>query len=223
MFGSKKPSKGAYLDLFSLLYELFTVARRDGLMKIESHVETPEASSIFSKYSSFLENHHAVNFLCDTLKVMVGGGIAPQDLETLLESELDTHHEEASKPVTALTKVGDALPGLGIVAAVLGIIVTMQAVGGPPEEIGHKVAAALVGTFLGILLSYGFVSPLATNMEFLCSFEARYLMCIKECVLAFARGATPIVAVEFGRRVIFSEDRPGYNELEEHCRVAIKK
>ncbi len=223
VFTAKRADKKAYLDLFAMLFELFTSARREGLMKIENDVEDPKSSAIFAKYPSFLHNHHAVDFLCDTLKLLVAGGVAPHELETLLESEIDTHHDESGKPVSALTKVGDALPGIGIVAAVLGIIITMQAVGGPPEIIGHKVAAALVGTFLGILLSYGMVQPLATNIEFLNGYEARYFLCIKECVLAFARGASPLVAVEFGRRVVYSHDRPGYKELEDTCRAAIKK
>lgn len=223
VFTAKRADKKAYLDLFAMLFELFTSARREGLMKIENDVEDPKSSAIFARYPSFLHNHHAVDFLCDTLKLLVAGGVAPHELETLLESEIDTHHDESGKPVSALTKVGDALPGLGIVAAVLGIIITMQAVGGPPEVIGHKVAAALVGTFLGILLSYGMVQPLATNIEFLNGYEARYFLCIKECVLAFARGASPLVAVEFGRRVVYSHDRPGYKELEDTCRAAIKK
>lgn len=223
VFTAKRADKKAYLELFAMLFELFTSARREGLMKIENDVEDPKSSAIFAKYPSFLHNHHAVDFLCDTLKLLVAGGVAPHELETLLESEIDTHHDESGKPVSALTKVGDALPGIGIVAAVLGIIITMQAVGGPPEVIGHKVAAALVGTFLGILLSYGMVQPLATNIEFLNGYEARYFLCIKECVLAFARGASPLVAVEFGRRVVYSHDRPGYKELEDTCRAAIKK
>lgn len=223
VFTAKRADKKAYLDLFAMLFELFTSARREGLMKIENDVEDPKSSAIFARYPSFLHNHHAVDFLCDTLKLLVAGGVAPHELETLLESEIDTHHDESGKPVSALTKVGDALPGIGIVAAVLGIIITMQAVGGPPEVIGHKVAAALVGTFLGILLSYGMVQPLATNIEFLNGYEARYFLCIKECVLAFARGASPLVAVEFGRRVVYSHDRPGYKELEDTCRAAIKK
>lgn len=222
-FKGKKISKQSYMELFPMLYELFTVARREGLMRIEADIENPSSSAILSKYTTFISNHHAVEFLCDTLKMLVGGGIPPHELETLLETDLDTHHDEASKPTGSLSKVGDALPGLGIVAAVLGVVVTMQAVGGPPEEIGHKVAAALVGTFLGILLSYGLVQPICTNIEFQNSCDARYFMAIKESLLAFARGSSPLVAVEFGRRAVYSIDRPEYKELEESCRAAMKK
>jgi len=213
-----KFSKQTYLDVLKMLYELFQLAKKDGLMSIEPHIEKPKESVIFKNYPSFLNNHHAVDFLCDSLRMLVSGGISPFDLEALMDSDISTHHEDVAKPAAMINKVGDALPGFGIVAAVLGVVLTMQAIGGPVEEIGQKVGAALVGTFLGILLSYGVVGPIATNMENLNSSEARYYEVIKACVVSFSKGAAPLLAVESGRRVIFSADRPSFFELEKHLR-----
>ena len=207
-------SKKEYLNLLKTQFELFSIAQRDGLINIESHIEKPAESSIFTKNPFFVGHHHALPFLCDSMKLMLGGGIAPYDLEALLDADLETHHTESNVGPTLMQKLGDALPGLGIVAAVLGIVITMQAIDGPPQEIGEKVAAALVGTFLGILMSYGFVQPLATHMEILNQSEARYLECIKTGVVAFAKGNAPTVVIEFARRVIFSEVRPTFAELE---------
>jgi chemotaxis protein MotA len=211
-------SKKTYVDVLKMLYELFQVAKKDGLMAIEIHIEKPKESIIFKKYPSFLSNHHAVDFLCDSLRMLVSGGISPFDLESLMDSDISTHHEYVAKPPAMVNKVGDALPGFGIVAAVLGIVLTMSAIGGPVEEVGAKVAAALVGTFLGILLSYGVVGPIATNMENLNSSESRYYEVIKASVISFSKGAAPLLAVEAGRRVIFSSDRPSFFELEKQLR-----
>lgn len=213
-----KFSKQVYIDVLKMLYELFQLAKKDGLMAIEVHIEKPKESIIFKKYPSFLNNHHAVDFLCDSLRMLVSGGISPFDLESLMDSDIVTHHEDVAKPAAMVSKVGDALPGFGIVAAVLGVVLTMQAIGGPVEEVGQKVGAALVGTFLGILGSYGFVGPLATNMENMNSSEARYYEVIKACVVSFSKGAAPLLAVEAGRRVIFSSDRPTFFELEKKLR-----
>jgi chemotaxis protein MotA len=149
------------------------------------------------------------------MKVMIAGGVPPHDLEALLDSDLETHHAESSAAPSLIQKLGDALPGLGIVAAVLGIIITMQAINGPPEEVGQKVAAALVGTFLGVLMSYGFMQPIATHLDLLQQSEARYLECIKAGIIAYAKGNAPIMAVEFSRRVIFSDLRPTFEEMEQ--------
>jgi chemotaxis protein MotA len=200
--------------LLKTQFELFSIAQRDGLINIEAHVEKPAESSIFSKNKFLSAKVHALAYLCDSMKLMLGGGIAPHDLEALLDADLETHHSESGLSPMLLQKLGDALPGLGIVAAVLGIVITMQAIDGPPAEIGEKVAAALVGTFLGVLLSYGFVSPLATHLEILNQSEARYFECIKTGVVAFAKGNAPMVVVEFGRRVIFNDVRPTFSELE---------
>ena len=211
-------SKAQYFELLSVMYELFQMARKDGQLALEPHIEDPEKSSLFAKYPGFIKNHHAVHFLADTVRVILAGGVAPHDLEALMDTDIETHHEESAQPSTVLAKVGDAMPGLGIVAAVLGIIITMGAINGPPEEIGHKVAAALVGTFLGILVSYGFLQPIAAAIENMHNNEARYVLALKAGLLAFASDAPPIVAVEFARRAIFSDVRPSFKEMEEAFR-----
>jgi chemotaxis protein MotA len=213
-----KYSKQSYVDLLKMLYELFQVAKKDGLMGIEPHIEKPKESAIFKKNSVFMSNHHAVDFLCDSLRMLVSGGISPYDLETLMDNDIATHHEEVARPQGLIQTVADALPGFGIVAAVLGVVLTMQAIGGPPEEIGKKVGAALVGTFLGILLSYGVVGPIATMISNMNASEARYYEAIKASVVAFSKGAAPLLAVESGRRVVFNADRPTFFELEKVLR-----
>lgn len=210
-----KVNKKAYLELMQLLYELFQFAKREGLIALEPHVENPESSNIMSKYPSFLANHHGVEFLCDTLKVVLSGGVPAHDLEELMDLDIEAVHEEESTPAGALNKVADSFPGLGIVAAVLGIIVTMGSINEGAEAVGAKVAGALVGTFLGILLGYGFVGPLATNMENVHLKEAHYLVSIKSALLAFAKGAPATVAVEYGRRAIDPDNRPSFKETEE--------
>jgi len=212
------PTKTGYLELLTLLYEVFLNAKKNGYIALEHDVTDPEKSPIFSKYPGVLGNHHALVFMCDSIKLLVDGSVSPAQLETMMDAELETHHEEGSRHPGILGRVGDSLPGLGIVAAVLGVVITMQSIDGPPEEIGHKVAVALVGTFIGILLCYGFVSPLAMNLEATGLDEAKYLQCIKAGILAFANGSAPIVAVEFARRVIFSYDRPTNVEMEAACK-----
>lgn len=211
-------TKQEYINLLKTQFELFNAAKRDGLISIESHINEPATSSIFSKNAFLLHHGTALSYLSDTLKLLLGGGVPPHDLEALLEADSETYHAEGTTTTNVIQKLGDALPGLGIVAAVLGIVITMQAINGPPEEIGYKVAAALVGTFLGVLLSYGFLQPLATHMELLHQSEARYLECIKAGMVAFAKGNSPVVVVEFARRVIFSEIRPSFEEVEEAIR-----
>ena len=217
-----KPSytKKDYQDLLVMLFELFSIARREGALALEPHIEEPAQSPILSKYASFLRNHHAMDFFVDTLRLFVSGALTdPNDLEELMDVDLETHHHEMGKPPKALATVGDSLPGLGIVAAVLGIVITMQAIGGPPEEIGHHVGAALVGTFLGVLLSYGFVQPLSANLMAQAEADARYTQAIKQVVLGFVRGSVPAVAVEFARRSLPADVRPGYTELEAACKA----
>lgn len=211
-------SKAEYVSLLTTMYELFNVATRDGLISVEAHVENPDKSAIFTKNPSLLKNHHAVAYLCDTMKLLLGGGVAPHDLEAMLDVDIETHHAEQAPVFGAVQKMGDALPGLGIVAAVLGIIITMQAINGPPEEIGMKVAAALVGTFVGVLLCYGFVGPMAGHLELLAASESRYYECIKAAVVAYAKGNAPITVVEFARRTIYSDFRPSFKELEQAIR-----
>ena len=203
-----------YLETLKMLNDLFMVARKSGLAKLEEDVETPDTSQVFSKYPAFLANHHAVHFVCDTMRMAISGGVQPFDLDQMMEMDMDVHHHEASVPVSALTTVADALPGLGIVAAVLGVVVTMGALGGPPEEIGHKVAAALVGTFLGILLCYGFLGPLAGNITKMNDAESEYLQCLRQGLMAFVKGSAPALAIEFARRSIPGEVRPSFKDTE---------
>lgn len=217
------PSKQGYIDLLVMMYELFNVARKDGLVGLESHIENPNESSVLTKYPSFLKNHHALDFLADTMRLIIMGGIPEHDLDSMLDLDLETHHEETIQPSLALARTGDGLPGLGIVAAVLGVIITMGAIGGPPEVIGHKVGAALVGTFLGILLSYGVVQPLSTNLENTVGTEGKYYLCLKQGLLAFHKGFAASIAVEFARRVIPADVRPDFSETEDACRAAKTK
>lgn len=211
-------NKDAFLDLLLLQYEIYINVKKGGWLAIESDVSMPENSSIFTSHPNFLANHHAKEFLCDSLMMLVNGAAHAEELEMAMEAEIETHHEEGTIAPGILSKAADSLPGLGIVAAVLGIVVTMQHIDGPPEEIGHHVAAALVGTFLGLLLSYGAISPLSANMEKLAQDEAKYFACIKAGLITFANGAAPAVAVEFARRTIFSVDRPSSEELDKRLR-----
>jgi chemotaxis protein MotA len=218
LFKGDPYTKTEYLKLLTTMYELFNVATRDGLINVEPHVESPEKSAIFAKNPFLLKNHHAVAYLCDTMKLLLGGGVAPHDLEAMLDVDLESHHTEQAPAFGALQQMSDALPGLGIVAAVLGIIVTMQAISGPPEEIGMKVAAALVGTFTGILLCYGYLGPMAKHLELIQASEGQYYECIKAAVVAYAKGNAPITVVEFARRSIYSSVRPSFKELEQAVR-----
>jgi chemotaxis protein MotA len=206
--------KSAYAELLRLQYEVYVNAKKGGLLSIEDDVNTPIDSSIFSKYPKFLSNHHATDFFCDAMKMLVNGAAQPEELEMAMEAELETHHEENAIVPGLLMRVSDSLPGLGIVAAVLGIVVTMQHLDGPPEELGHHIGAALVGTFLGLLLSYGMMAPIAANLEALSQDESRYFNCLKAGLVAFANGAAPATAVEFARKSIFSFERPTTAELE---------
>src|SRR5262245_48530349 len=207
-------NKNAYEELLKALYELFMLGRRNGMIALEEHVMNPEASSIFQKYPTFLKNHHAVAFLCGGLRPIIDGKIKPDQLKVLMDVEMESMENEHHAPIGVLSKAADAMPGFGIVAAVLGIVITMAAISGPIEEIGHKVAAALVGTFLGIFLSYGFMNPLAVNMEFVCAAEMIYTRCIAASVISFANGMAPIMAIEVARRGMSSDVRPSADELE---------
>ncbi len=207
-------TKTAYEELLKALYELFLLGRRNGMIALEEHVMNPHNSSIFKKYPTFLNNHHSVEFLCNGLKPIIDGKIKPDQLKLLLETEIEAMEEEHIAPVSVLTKTADAMPGFGIVAAVLGIVITMGSINGPIEQIGHHVAAALVGTFLGILISYGFLNPLAVNLEFLNNAEIVYTKCIASAVIGFATGMAPVMAVEVSRRGLGSDVRPNSEELE---------
>ncbi|HEX5108982.1 MAG TPA: flagellar motor stator protein MotA [Vicinamibacterales bacterium] len=209
-----------YASLLAMMYQIFKQVQQAGVMSLESHFEDPPKSPILEKYPKFLARHEAVDFLADSVKVLIVGGIAPHDLEALMDEDLKAHHDEALKPAAALNKIGDALPGLGIVAAVLGIVITMGHIDGPPAEIGHHVGAALVGTFLGILLSYGLAQPIAGAIEQRVAEEAYYCICIKAGLLAVYKGNPPAIAVEFARRVLPHAVRPSFNETEEFCKAS---
>jgi chemotaxis protein MotA len=211
-FKGTAPVADDYTELLKLLYSVFQLARREGLMAMESHLEQPHESAIFKKYPRVTSRHHAMTFLCDGLRQLVDG-CSVSELSLLLESELETLHAEEAQPIALLKTTGDALPGLGIVAAVLGIVVTMGHMDGGPEVIGHHVAAALVGTFLGILLCYGVMAPIATSIELQAAADSRYLLAIREGLLSAARGNGPELSVEFARRAIFSDERPTTKQM----------
>jgi chemotaxis protein MotA len=215
-------SKKDYLELLKSFNDLFLIAQRDGLLAIEPHIENPEESEILSKNKKFMANTVAKKFFSDTMKVMLSGGVPPHELEGLIDSEIETYEKELHPVAASMAKVGDALPGLGIVAAVLGIIVTMASINEGAEAVGHHVAAALVGTFLGILLAYGFVNPLAQNLEHIAEDKVQFLSTIKSCIVGYAKGNPPIIAVELARRTIFSDERPTFSELEGHIRNKVK-
>ena len=204
----------AYSELLQVLYEIFQKARKDGLVGLESHIEEPEKSDIFKKYPIFAANHHAVSFLADTLKVLLTGAVEDHHLSEILELDLDKQHEEAMAVPAAVNNISDAMPGFGIVAAVLGVVITMGSIGGTATEIGEKVAGALVGTFLGILLAYGVIGPIAKAMEARIKAEHDYMCCIRTALLSFARGDSPMTCVEFARRNIEPVERPSFAELE---------
>jgi chemotaxis protein MotA len=218
VFTGSKFTKQRYLESLKMMYDLLNKARKEGLVALESDVEDPEKSPIFSKSPGFAKDHHVRDFVCDTLRMAVTGGIEPFDMDQMMETDMDVHHHNETQPVAALSTMADSLPGLGIVAAVLGVVITMGALGGPPEEIGKKVAAALVGTFLGILLCYGFVGPIAANLAKLADEEHAFYQVMRVVILAFLKGISPIMAVEIGRRAIPGHVRPSFQELEQTCR-----
>jgi chemotaxis protein MotA len=217
-FGSSKYGNKRYVDSLKMMFELLQKARKEGLVALESDIEAPDKSPLFSKYKEFVHDHHAADFVCDTLRMAVSGGVEVFDLDQMLDADMEVHHHEANEPVSALSTMADSLPGLGIVAAVLGVVITMGAIGGPPEEIGRKVAAALVGTFLGILLCYGLFGPLASRMGKIGDEQHAYLMVLRVTMIAFLKGVAPIMAVEIGRRTVPGHVRPTFKAIEEACR-----
>jgi chemotaxis protein MotA len=214
-----KYNKTFYLEVLSLLYDILNKTRREGLMAIEGDIEEPESSPIFSNYPDILKDHHIVEFICDYLRIMVAGNMAPHELESLMEQELEGHHQQASIIPGAIQNAADGLPGFGIVAAVLGVIITMGKIGGAPAVIGQSVAAALVGTLLGILIAYGFIGPFSSYLNHKVRDESRSYECIKSVLVASMNGVPPQVAVEFGRKVLFHDVRPSFSELEEQYRA----
>ena len=216
-----KPSaftKKRYLSTLQMMFEFLNKVRREGLLSVENDVETPKDSAIFKKYPEFLKDHHVQAFLCDTLRMSITGGVDPFDMDQMMERDMEVHHHGAMIPISSLTTMADALPGLGIVAAVLGVVITMGAIGGPPEEVGHKVAAALVGTFLGILLSYGLVGPLSSKMSRSADEQNDYLQVLRVLLLSFLKGNAPMIAIEMARRAIPAHVRPTFTETEKACK-----
>jgi chemotaxis protein MotA len=213
-FGGTKFGKDKYLETLKMMYELFSRARKDGLMALEQDSDAPDKSPVFSKYPKFLKDHHALDFVCDTIRLAASGGVEPFDIDQMMELDMDVHHAWALLPTAALSTMADSLPGLGIVAAVLGVVITMGALGGPPEEIGHKVAAALVGTFLGILLCYGLIGPIASTMTKAVDEEHAYYHVMRVVIVSFMKGAPPSIAVEYGRRAIPGHVRPSFQDTE---------
>ena len=222
IMGLLKPPKYQrqdYVDIFKLLYDILVKARKEGMLAIESHIDDPHASSLFTQYPRILADHHMTEFMTDCLRLMIGGNLDPHELESLLETELETHHHEASEPAHAMQKVADALPGFGIVAAVLGIVSTMASIeGADTATIGHNVAAALVGTFLGILVAYGFVGPIAAAMEQRANEDGKAYELVKMAFVASVRGYAPPVAIEFARKLLFAGVRPNFTDLEAHLK-----
>jgi chemotaxis protein MotA len=210
-------TKQRYLNTLKMMYDLLNKARKDGLMSLETDVEEPSKSPIFSTRPEFIKDHHVCDFVCDSLRMAITG-IDAFELDQLLDLDMEVHHHDSSQPNSALSTMADSLPGLGIVAAVLGVVITMGSIGGPPEEVGHKVAAALVGTFLGILLCYGLVGPIAANMTKAAEDEHAFLYVLRVLMISFLKGSAPIMAVEVARRAIPGHVRPSFKELEAVCR-----
>jgi chemotaxis protein MotA len=211
-------TKELYMDLMALLYDILSKVRKEGLMTIENDVEEPAKSALFNKYPRIAADHHLLEFLTDYLRLMVGGNLNTFEIENLMDNEIETHHQEGEVPVQAVQKTGDAMPAFGIVAAVMGVVHTMASVGLPPAELGILIAHALVGTFLGILLAYGFVGPLATLLEQKLNEQTKILECVKVTLLASLNGYSPALAVEFGRKILYSTERPSFIELERHVK-----
>ncbi len=211
-------TKSRYLDTLKMMYQFLNKVRKEGLLAVEMDVEKPAESAIFKAYPGFLADHHALDFLCDTLRTAITGGVEPFDMDQMMELDMQVHHHAAIQPIESLTTVADSLPGLGIVAAVLGVVITMGSLGGPPEEIGKHVAAALVGTFLGILLCYGLVGPLSSNMRKTADDANEYLHVLRVLLLSFLKGAAPMIAIELARRAIPAHARPSFDEMEKTCK-----
>jgi chemotaxis protein MotA len=221
VMGVLKPSsfsRDRYLSTMKMMFEFLNKVRKEGLLSVENDVEKPNESAIFKKYPEFLKDHHTTDFICDTLRMALTGGVEPFDMDQMMERDMEVHHHGAIAPISALTTVADALPGLGIVAAVLGVVITMGSIGGPPEEVGRKVAAALVGTFLGILLCYGLVGPLASVMAKGADEHNEYLQVLRVLILSFLKGNAPLIAIEMARRAIPAHVRPSFLEMEKACK-----
>jgi chemotaxis protein MotA len=213
-----KHSKARYMELMALMYDVLSKARKEGLMSIEADIEDPDQSALFSKYAGITKDHHLMEFITDYLRMMVSGNLNAMEIETLIDNEIDTHHHEAMVPAHAIQNVADGMPAFGIVAAVMGVVHTMGSVGKPPAELGEMIAHALVGTFLGILLAYGFIGPISKLLERQVDESTKELQCVKTTLLASMQGYAPAISVEFGRKVLYSTERPSFSELESHVK-----
>jgi len=216
LFHTSKYTRELYLELMSLLYEILAKVRKEGLMALEADIEAPHQSALFAKFPNILADHHLVEFITDYMRLMVSGNMDPYQIENLMDNEIETHHQDGDLPIHAITKLADGMPAFGIIAAVMGVVHTMGSVGLPPAELGKLIAAALVGTFLGILLSYGVVGPLAALLQRKLNESSKMYQCIKVTLIASMNGYSPVLAVEFGRKVISATERPSFNELEAH-------
>lgn len=223
LFRGSAYSQARYLELLALLSALLGKVRKEGMMAVERDIESPAASPVFSAYPGILTDHHAIEFICDYLRLMVAGNIDVFQIDNLMDNEIDTHHHEALVPAHCITRLGDAMPAFGIVAAVMGVVHTMESIGLPPEELGILIARALVGTFLGILIAYGFVAPLASLLEQKVDEATKRLQCIRATLLASFHGCPPALAVEFGLKVLYASERPHFSQLDEHLRNAKSK
>ncbi len=223
LFKGSRYTKDLYMELMSLLFDVLSKVRKEGLMSIEGDIDSPEQSPLFSKYPTVLEDHHIVEFMTDYLRLMVSGNMDAFQIENLMDMEIETHHHEGAAPAHAIAKLGDGMPAFGIVAAVMGVVHTMESVGLPPAELGILIAHALVGTFLGILLAYGFVGPLSSLLEQKLEESTKMYQCVKVTLLASLNGYAPALAVEFGRKVLYSTERPTFNELEDHIKKSKSK
>ncbi|MDP1766238.1 MAG: flagellar motor stator protein MotA [Methylotenera sp.] len=218
LFKGSKFNKALYMDLLALLFEILAKIRKDGMMSIENDVENPEASPLFSKYPKLLHDHHLVEFITDYLRLMGSGNMDAYQIENLMDSEIETHHMEGHVPAHCIAKLGDALPAFGIVAAVMGVVHTMESLHLPPNELGVLIGHALVGTFLGILLAYGFVGPLSGLLEQKLEESTKMYNTVKVTLISSLNGYAPAIAVEFGRKILYSTERPGFAELETHVK-----
>ena len=223
LFKGSRYNRALYMELMTLLFEILSKIRKEGLMSIEGDIENAHDSPIFSKYPGVTSDHHIIEFLTDYLRLMVSGNMDAFQIENLMDNEIETHHVEGEVPVHCVAKLGDGLPAFGIVAAVMGVVHTMESVGMPPAELGILIAHALVGTFLGILLAYGFVGPLSSLLEQKLHESSKMFQCVKVTLLASLNGYAPALAVEFGRKVLFSTERPSFAELEEHIKQSKSK
>ena len=223
LFKGSRFNRALYMDLMTLLFEILSKVRKEGLMSIEGDIENAHDSPIFGKYPNLVSDHHIMEFMTDYLRLMVSGNMDAFQIENLMDNEIETHHAEGEVPVHCVAKLGDGLPAFGIVAAVMGVVHTMESVGLPPSELGMLIAHALVGTFLGILLAYGFVGPLSSLLEQKLHESSKMFQCVKVTLLASLNGYAPALAVEFGRKVLFSTERPSFSELEEHIKLSKTK